>query len=117
MRVWEKGVPSPGPSLKEKTVLIVLIFGGFFKCQEFALAKAVESNLFARMDCLTIIGTFVVRTVRMQTSENEFKQNGSKRKLVLVLCAATGFRESRQIPLCRVTRRPERLSYRYPGLG
>jgi hypothetical protein len=47
VRVWEKGVPSPG-SASKKIGFDCLIFGGFFKCQEFALVKAAEGGSFAR---------------------------------------------------------------------
>jgi hypothetical protein len=83
--------------------------------KEYALVKAAAGASSARMDHLTTIGTFVVRTARTQTSENACRQNGGRQKLVLVLCAEVGLRDSRQMPVCRVTRRPERLSCSYLG--
>jgi hypothetical protein len=69
--------------------LILLIFGGFFKCQEFALAKGVESVFYAKMGNQTIIGIFAVLIARMPTNGNGCRLSDNRQKPVPVLCADT----------------------------
>ena len=83
--------------------------GGLIKCQGFALVKAAASGSSEKMEHLTTIGIFAVLSARMPTSEKECRRSAGGPNRVPVLCAVTGFRSSRQMPLCRVTVRPERL--------
>jgi len=70
--------------------------------------KAAEGGSFARTGPQIIIGIFAVRNARMQTSENVYRPKEVKPRLAGVLCADMPLEHSRQMPVCRVTRRPER---------